>query len=102
MTKENQDPTAMCDAMREAGVTSASSQAGIDFCTDECPYPLCKIADTARGRPTSDSYKALTKKQAIIAMNNNGIGMMDIALTLGISIRTVERITKHECMDEQD
>lgn len=77
--------------MREAGITDASLQSGIDFCINRCPYDHCVIAE-----PVTDtrSTKYIVIKRAVQNLTGRGLSKVEIAERLYISVKTVERYQK--------
>jgi hypothetical protein len=73
--------------MIDAGIDNPESQEGIDFCL-ECPYPECVVG---KG---SGYEKRIRRQSKAVSMLKSGISTSDIASSLGISVRQVERYTK--------
>lgn len=86
-----------CPAMKKAGISDPTTQRGIDFCTNQCPYPYCIMAeDTPEGTPhafhTSRSPKnvAIRRAKARI-LHKQGKTITAIASALNVSRLTIQR-----------
>ena len=86
MSKEDD----ICQAMRNAGITDADSQNGVDFCVNRCPHPHCIVFESGgelpRGNTARYSRLFLAKR-----MHADGYSAEEIARVLNKSIRTVQR-----------
>lgn len=74
--------------MLDAGIISAKSQEGKDFCTKQCPYPDCILFDTKKEKTW---FKNRSRKTNIIQLSKKGKTLQEIADTLRISVGTVQR-----------
>lgn len=82
----------ICSAMKKAGIRFPTSQRGIDFCIDECPYDYCIVTETPKGRPRDYSVRALAKKALVQKLYSTGeLTPTEIAIKTGISIHSVRR-----------
>ena len=99
--KLNQNATARCDAMIAAGISDPNTNAGKKFCTEECPYDICVAFEKKRGRPKNTSTIYVNKEAWVEVLDSQGYSLMEIALATGISIKTVERMTRAR-LDKQD
>jgi len=89
MTKINQDPKRRCLAMIEAGIEDPESQAGKDFCTEQCPYPNgCIVLEFGRSISSLRRDKRIARAKEMAA---RGRSVEDIAKDLGASIRSIQR-----------
>lgn len=100
-SRKNQDPNRTCKALIDAGIDDPSSQEGKDFCVDKCPYSRCVAYEPKRGRPSNTSTIYASKEAWVASLDHQGYSIMEIALSTGISVRTVERMLRAR-MDKQD
>ena len=75
-----------CTAILHAGVTDTSSQQGIEFCTESCPYNYCVIFEHQE-----HSYKKEERRTVARELKKHKVSKGDIALILDVRISTVER-----------
>ena len=88
MTRPTFSDRVTCPAMKEAGITDASTQAGIDFCVNKCPYSHCVIAEPLVTRGT---MRRVTNKRAARILRSKGANIAAIAAELNISVSSVKR-----------
>lgn len=72
--------------MIEAGIGDPTSQEGIEFCTERCPYEACIVFESKRVNVKREWRIGRAKE-----LESDGVSIEDIAVSLGISKRTVER-----------
>ncbi|KKL95697.1 hypothetical protein LCGC14_1851990 [marine sediment metagenome] len=77
-----------CTAMVKVGITDPESQAGIEFCTDCCPYSYCVIFE---GKNSTRRVRQEGKITVARKLTSHDVSVEDIALILDISLRTVYR-----------
>ncbi len=77
-----------CTAMVRASITDPESQAGIEFCTDCCPYSYCVIFE---GKSSSRRVRQEGKITIARDLMTHDVSVDDIALILDVSQRTVKR-----------
>lgn len=81
----------MCPAMKESGITIPDSQAGKDFCTQQCPYDRCIVFEHK-----VSPYTVQKDDRVAIAKNmwREGHSRHEISEALKLSLRTVWRYLK--------
>lgn len=80
-----------CQAMIDAGVYDPESHEGINFCVNFCPYECCIVFENPE---TLRQLRARNKATLVKELYTKGISVVDIALILGTSYRTVQRFLK--------
>ena len=95
MTGQN-TPTAICEAMKKAGIADPDSHEGIVFCAgsrdgkikSKCPYEYCIVfeTDTTAGQERARIRTVHAKKY-----HELGVSDTDIALILGVSRQMVRK-----------
>ena len=80
----------ICPALKRAKITNPESQAGIDFCTESCPYPECIVFEGN----TLYKIEITREKTKAKKLQKKGMTAEEIAAVLGKSIRTVEKYLK--------
>jgi len=75
-----------CQAMIDAGIEDPESQAGIYFCTSQCPYDECIAVESSPReiRASSNVVRARELRQA-------GYSTLQIAYLMNKAQRTIER-----------
>ena len=79
----------LCPALKEANITNPNIREAINFCTEQCPYNKCIIAEG--GLPQINLAK---KKLRAINLRKKGVTTKEIAIVLEKSIKTVRRYLK--------
>jgi len=76
--------------MIDAGIDNPESQQGIDFCTEQCPYDECLLF--AGGKEHSPNVELMEIRAR--SMKSQGMSIVEIAKSLGVTRRTVYRYLK--------
>ena len=79
-----------CPALEKAKITNPDSQAGIDFCTQKCPYNGCIVFEG----DTPYRMKISQEKSRAIQLQKEGMTNREISEILGKSPKTVIRYLK--------
>ena len=78
-----------CPAQKRARITIPSSQAGISFCTEKCPYPdegiMFKEKSSLRTR------RKIADQRRARRLRELGYSPKSIAATMGKSLTTIQR-----------
>ncbi len=80
-----------CAAMIGAGVYSADSQEGIDFCVDYCPYDYCVVMEH---QVTTAQVKRNKKVAFAKDLRQHKVSVADIALIMSLNPYTVRGYLK--------
>jgi len=88
MDEERPQAKKRCKAMIDADIIDPDSHEGIVFCTDECPYSYCVVFETEK------IMSSVPRRQLAKELYAAGIARYDIALIIGVTLRTVERYLK--------
>ena len=78
--------------MEKAGIKDPQSQKGIDFCTNDCPFPDCLVTGGSSYIKKHEQYERIRQ------MFYNGMKVKEIAEKIGVHERTVQRSLKVEAM----
>ena len=75
-----------CAAMITAGIYDPNSKDGIDFCTNFCPYECCVVMEQSE---TAAQLRRRQKADFARKLRARRVSVNDIALILGVNLRTV-------------
>jgi len=81
-----------CGALTKEGISDPVSQAGIDFCTQCCPYDRCIMVERGPNIIHSGKHESALEAQR---MAKAGSSTNDIALKMRKNIKTIQRFLKY-------
>ena len=77
-----------CEAMAKAGIQSAGTQEGIDFCYTACPYTYCVVCERGKNGNRPQLIACANRKKAR-EMRFRKVRVDEIAVHLGRSRSSV-------------